>query len=134
MRVTAFLGAGACLDIGGPLTKELTDLVRKIKPQSSDFLTKQMRESTFEFVEEIIKRLDSYYNPDVCNFEEIFHALEMISSYFRGRQKHIIGKQYKPPLGAFITLNCDKWLTDKGRDEYELSIGKLITADRKSVV
>ena len=130
MRVTAFLGAGACLDIGGSSTKELTNLVRKKKQQFIDPFTKQIEESAF--VEEIASQLDSYFAPEVCTFEELFHVLEMISSYFRGRQKHIVGKQFKPPLGIFITLNCDKWLTDKGQDEYILSIAKLITG-KKSI-
>ncbi|MCF6153496.1 MAG: hypothetical protein E3K38_14680 [Candidatus Kuenenia stuttgartiensis] len=128
MRVTAFLGAGACLDIEGPSTKDLTDLVRKKKQQFLDPFTKQMIEAPF--VEDIASQLDSYFAPESCNFEDLFHVLEMMSSYFRGRQKHIIGKQYKPPLGAFITLNCDKWLTDKDKDAYMLSLGKLITAKK----
>ncbi|MBE7549221.1 MAG: SIR2 family protein [Planctomycetia bacterium] len=128
MRVTAFLGAGAYLEIGGPSTKDLTDLVRKKKQQFLDPFTEQWTE--VPFLENIASQLDSYFNSESCNFEDLFHVLEMMGSYFRGRQKHIIGKQYKPPLGAFITLNCSKWLTDKGRDEYILSVSKLITAKK----
>lgn len=132
MRITAFLGAGACLDIGGPATEELTDLVRKKKQQFFDPSTKQMKESSF--VEEIARQLDSYFapevcNPEVCNFEELFHVLETMSSYFRGAQPRT-GKKFKPPFGAFIKLNCDKWLTDKGQEEYLHSLGNLITAKK----
>ena len=108
-----------------PSTEELTDLVRKKKQQFLDHFTKQEKESPF--VEEIASQLDSYFAPEVCNFEELFHVLETMSSYFRGRQQHI-GRKYKPPFGAFIKLNCDKWLADKGREEYLLSLGKLIIA------
>lgn len=128
MRVTAFLGAGIYLDIDKELsTEDLTNLVRKKEQQFIDPFTRQKRDSFF--IDEVASKLNSYFVSKTCNFEELFHVLETMSSYFRGSQSHT-GKEYKPPFGAFIKPNYDQWLNDQGEDAYLLSLAKLITAKR----
>jgi len=72
MRATVFLGAGAAIEIGGPITSEITNAARK-KVQT--FLNRKKK-----FIDQVAKVLDKHYAEPV-SFEEIFHTLELISSY-----------------------------------------------------
>ncbi|OEF98274.1 SIR2 family protein [Desulfuribacillus alkaliarsenatis] len=106
MRVTAFLGAGASIEIGGPLAKDLTQEVRSTTQKFIDFKTKLPIEANF--IDNVSKLLDTYYAPDICNFEEIFHVLEMLDSYSSGWEPTTV-KEYKPALGAFVSPRDNKW-------------------------
>lgn len=97
-RVTALLGAGAAIDIGAPNTTEITAEVKK-KRQG---ILKGEMQYTLKGIYDVLNR---YYPDHECNFEDIFHALEMLSSY----NKAAWGKQtvykYKPSISAFIYPN-----------------------------
>lgn len=59
MRVTALLGAGASVDIGGPLSTHLTRIVRETPQRIYDFETHNFVE--YEFLEEVSSELDNFF-------------------------------------------------------------------------
>lgn len=84
-RVTCILGAGAVVDIGGPLTDRITQEIVKKNC----------------LIAEIADKLDNYYGKDNYNFEDIFHVIESLRS-FTGKKSAV--KSYKPAIGAFSTI------------------------------
>lgn len=78
MRITAFVGAGGIVEIGGLTTKELTEKVKTKKQNVFDAVEKTDVE--FNFIEKVANKLDSD-NSRQCSFEEILHVLEMLTSY-----------------------------------------------------
>lgn len=96
MNVTALLGAGAFLDVDGKstpfLTQNVVDKITEIKANS-------FCKNSEPFLKKVADELNGYWKPDKCNFEDIYHTLEMLFSY-----RHYVGegKPFRPPLGAFI--------------------------------
>jgi hypothetical protein len=85
-RVTCLLGAGSVVDIGGPITNEITQQL--VKNNS--------------LIAEITKKLNSYYGKENYNFEDIFHVIESLRS-FAGKDNAVKG--YKPAIGAFTSID-----------------------------
>ena len=112
-RITVFMGAGSAIEINGPTTDEITKIVKNIKIDTgNDFQT--------NFIKQVSGRLETYYNQQTVNFEEIFHAIERLNSYmYAWRSESVfnlkISKEtarlYKPALGAFLepTSETDKY-------------------------
>ena len=96
MNVTALLGAGAFLGVDGKstpfLTQKVIDLITEIK------ISAFCKESE-PFIKNVANKLNEYWEPDKCNFEDVYHTIEMLFSYryYVGK-----GKPFMPPLGAFI--------------------------------
>lgn len=82
MRVTALLGAGASVDIGGPLSVDLTYRVRARVQEIYDPKTQNI--NRVPFLNEVSTKLDNYFSPEKSHFEDIFYALESLSSFTRG--------------------------------------------------
>lgn len=94
-RITALLGAGAAVDIGGPTSLQLTD---KLLSQAQSPILKIIHDT-----------LQGYFKRpgELVNFEDIFHAIEKLYSLW-GAQDDLCVKKYKPHLGAFIPIK-DIW-------------------------
>lgn len=99
MSVTAFIGAGAVLGIGGPTTGTLTTAVKgrrqftNLNPGSN---------ATVPAIQEIANALDAYYPTSApANFEDIFHAVESLISLQTGLATGT-ARGFKPALGAFV--------------------------------
>ncbi len=105
MRISAFLGAGSSLELDGPSSSALTTAARKIKQVN---LKSKYDESGSFFINEIANKLDDYFGPERCNFEDIYHTLEMLYSYSRISNVRI-KKQFKPVLGAFFDELEENW-------------------------
>ena len=101
MRVTTFIGAGAAIEIGGPTTNRVTQLVRE-KEQT-------LIDKRINFIEHVAKVLERQYGQPT-NFEEIFHTLELISSYRTGWQGAI--KKFTPFLTAFAKPRLTRFFKD----------------------
>jgi len=113
MRITVFLGAGMNLDIGGPSTDCLTCLVRRRLQQISKIHNGKVEIEYVNFLNQIAEKLDAYYSPHKCNFEEIFHSLELLYSFNRGwKPKTKVVSRYKPPECAFISPRDCKWFNE----------------------
>lgn len=97
MKVTALLGAGAFLDVDGKSTPYLTQKVVEKKTEIKNIHFD--KPSPEPFLSNVADKLNEYWEPDKCNFEDIYHTLEMLFSYryYLGK-----GKPFMPPLGAFI--------------------------------
>lgn len=112
MRITAFIGAGAAIELGGPTTDLITQAVRNRK---QGFFDKKI-----QFIDRVAKVLDNYYGSP-CNFEEIFHTLELLHSYKTGLYPSTV-KMFKPPIGAFTKPRLTRFF--KQTDEPWLSFAK----------
>jgi hypothetical protein len=97
-RVTAFLGAGAVVDIGGPTTGALTKFVRAVRQEHLCPPNNWVK--GIPFLDCVAARLDQYLHPAKGNFEDLFHALETLSSLQRGWQPKTV-KQFRPHACAF---------------------------------
>jgi hypothetical protein len=97
MHVTCLLGAGASVDIGGPLSSDLTTLVRQKQQQTIN------SQQPVPFLDRVGQILDTYFHPQNSHFEDIFFTLESLNSILKGRNPGTV-KDYKPHLGAFIDL------------------------------
>jgi len=110
MRTTAFLGAGAVAEIGGPRTSELTQLVRA-KAQNG-ILTAKNVGGYIPFLDQVASQLDQRFSPSRANFEDIYHALEMLRSCQRGWQPRT-AKEFRPHLCAFTQpISQAPWFDD----------------------
>ena len=91
-RLTVLIGAGATIEIGGPTTSDIT---KKVRRKKQGFFN----ERKSYFIDRVAKVLDSHYKEPV-NFEEIYHTLELISSYEKGW----IGasKEHTPYMTPFL--------------------------------
>lgn len=98
MSVTAFIGAGAVLNVGGPSTSTLTTAVRNRAQWAGD--PRNLR-ATIPAIRQIADALDAYYAPEAANFEDIFHAVETIGSVQIGLTART-AKEFKPAVGAFV--------------------------------
>jgi hypothetical protein len=107
--ITALLGAGITKDIDGIMSDELT---MKIMQEQYDCAA-----DTKSFpVCAIYNSLCRFYNDGEkdkepgkeikVNFEDVFNALEIISSLQQSKNKNI-WKKYKSPIGAFTNLNLE---------------------------
>ncbi len=96
-RVTALLGAGAAIDIGAPSTADITKEVIK-KRQG---FGKGEMQYTLKGIHDV---LNSYYHDHECNFEDIFHTLEMLLSYKAAWGKRTV-YGHKPSIAAFVYPN-----------------------------
>jgi SIR2-like domain len=101
MSVTAFIGAGAVLDIGGPTTSCLTNAVKRLQQWKGDLGSN----ATVPAIQQIANALDNYYAPNTANFEDIFHAIESLISLQTGLTPKT-AKEYKPAIGAFVSPNA----------------------------
>ncbi len=102
MSVTAFIGAGAVLNIGGPTTSRLTDAV-KLRLQWDGVPNSNVNVPA---IQQIADALDRYYPAATpANFEDIFHAVESLISLRTGIAPRTV-KEYKPAIGAFVTANA----------------------------
>jgi len=99
---TVFLGAGAVIEIGGPKTEFLTDAIRR-KYQS-------WRGANVDFINQIASQLDLFYG-EPCNFEEIFHTLELLTSYTRAWQQRT-AKEFSPYLAPFVEPKLKEYFSD----------------------
>lgn len=97
MHVTSLLGAGASVDIGGPLSTELTTLVRQKMQQIINC------PAPVPFIERVGQALDTYFHPQNSHFEDIFFTLESLNSFLKGSSPGTV-KDYKPHLGAFLHI------------------------------
>ncbi|HYV26387.1 MAG TPA: SIR2 family protein [Candidatus Eisenbacteria bacterium] len=97
MSVTAFIGAGAVLNIGGPTTSRLTDAV-KLRDQWDGIPNSNVRVPA---IQQIGTALDTYFRTS-ANFEDIFHAVESLIS-LRAGLTPTSSKEFKPAIGAFVT-------------------------------
>src|ERR1700724_2882679 len=114
MRITAFIGAGATIQIGGPTTEQLTEVV-KLQEQWVGDPTKLS--DKVPAIRAIAEALDHSYCPEPtkcpthancpnrANFEDIFNAIEALTSLQTG-QRTDTAKPFKPALGAFVTPNA----------------------------
>lgn len=100
-RVTALVGAGACIDIGGPTTVGLTDSIRGLSVFDSDG-------QNVNFIDQVAQQLNNYYRSSQCNFEDIFHTIEDLDSYAGGFRQSTV-KEYKPVIGAFVNQLPGEW-------------------------
>ena len=108
-RITAFLGAGAVIEIGGPTSYELTKLVKKKK---QTYLIKHPPSMKYvRFIKDIATRLDNNSKDSKANFEGIFHTLEMLSSYSSGLNSGTI-RRYRPSITSFTAPIDKKWFDD----------------------
>ena len=106
MRVLAFLGAGATVEIGGPTTSQLTEKIRKQRQNLWDPTTKRVRKLLF--LRRVSSLLDKHYAPEAANFEDVFHALEMLDSFGTGWNPGTV-KEYKPGIAAFVRPRWKKY-------------------------
>ena len=95
MRVTTFIGAGAAIEIEDPTTNGITQAVRK---QTQTHFNQRTN-----FIDRIAKTLDTHYL-EPSNFKEMFHTLELISSYKTGWKGAV--KKYTPYMTAFASPDC----------------------------
>ncbi|QGG48874.1 SIR2 family protein [Heliorestis convoluta] len=102
-RVTAFLGAGSSIEIGGPLA---TDLTSKVRNKKQIFQGKNV-----DFINNIAKTLNNSYKNNQGNFEDIFHVLEMLTSLNRSWRAET-AKKYKTPISAFVKKNNVDYFND----------------------
>lgn len=98
MRITALLGAGAAVDIGGPLSSDLTKTVRA---KTQDLFVPGHGMVTTPLLGRIADILDDYFGPQGCHFEDIFYTLESLATYEKANHPGVI-KKFKPHLGAFL--------------------------------
>jgi hypothetical protein len=98
MSVTAFIGAGAVLNVGGPSTSTLTTAVKNRAQWTGD---PRNPHATIPAIRQIADALDAYYAPEGANFEDIFHAIEGIGSVQIGLTART-AKEFKPAVGAFV--------------------------------
>ena len=102
MSVTAFIGAGAVLGIGGPTTADLTAAIKRRRQWRGN---PRHRFAKVSAIREVADALDLYFQPATANFEDIFHAIESLESLRVGLQAGT-AKEFKPALGAFVTRNA----------------------------
>ena len=93
VRITALLGSGSTLQVGGPTTTALSEAVRKKN----------------QFIDEIGKRLDALLLPTQCNFEDIFDVLETLQSWGTGSAPGT-APRYKPREIPFLDHLDPRWL------------------------
>jgi hypothetical protein len=108
-RIIAFLGAGACIDIGGPTSLELMKLVKKKKQRYSTNPPPILK--SISFIKEVATRLDNNSKDSKTNFEEIFHTLEMLSSYSSGLGLGTV-RTHRPSISSFTAPIDKKWFND----------------------
>lgn len=99
MSVTAFIGAGAVLNIGGPTTAALTTAVKNRAQWIGD---PRNRHATIPAIRQIADALDAYYAPESANFEDIFHAIETIESVRIGLIART-AKEFKPAAALLVS-------------------------------
>lgn len=120
MRLTAFIGTGAAIEIDGPTTNVITTEVRKKKQK---FLNKSTA-----FIDRVAKVLDKHYGTP-CNFEEIYHVLEQINSFRTGWGG--ASKRYTPYMTAFSKPGLTRFFKDaitinSAKDDLIAVVAKLI--------
>jgi len=108
LKVTALLGAGAVLEIGGSSTDYLTELVMKHKTVLCG--TSSMGKVEELFIFNIANELNSLWKSEKCNFEDILDALEKLYSY---RLYGSDPKKFKPTFGAFIAPKNEDYFNRK---------------------
>ena len=139
MGVTAFLGAGAAFDIGGPSVQQLTDWVRK---KEQPFQGAYAR-----IIDEIGKILDDFYDGNklsgMANFEQIFYVLEMLQTYIIAKrpETHI---SFKPPFTPFIDIDkaldkialsyAEKYKEIHGKEPMENNLSILISQAKQDLI
>ncbi|MFL3663008.1 MAG: SIR2 family protein [Flavobacteriales bacterium] len=96
MRLTAFIGAGAAIEIDGPTTNTITTKVRKKKQK---FLHKSTA-----FIDRVAKVLDKHYD------KEIYHVLEQINSFRTGWGG--ASKKFTPYMTAFAKPRLTRFFKD----------------------
>ncbi|MBE0541974.1 MAG: SIR2 family protein [Verrucomicrobia bacterium] len=94
MSVTAFIGAGAALNIGGPTTNALTNAI-KLRQQWDGVPNSKVKVPA---IQQIADALDQHFAPESANFEDVFHAVESLISLRAGGT----AKAFKPAIGAFV--------------------------------
>jgi hypothetical protein len=116
LKISALFGAGATIDLGGPSTPKLTELirdpgriVREVNGRSSKIDKRKME--TVEFIDDIGIQLDESYPYKEADFEEIFHVIETLRSYKGGWCNKAV-KGRKPPAAAFLSPRDLKWFDD----------------------
>lgn len=97
MRVTALLGAGATVDIGGIMSDELTQYVIEKEQKYTD---RDGGETKRQFLKEIYNKLNEYDNKP-HNFEDVFNLLEWIYSLLMSKKN----TSQKTPLGAVLDIS-----------------------------
>ena len=127
MKATALLGAGACIEIGGSSTKDLTESVKSHKLIMSQAFRRDKIEEPFLL--NVANELNNFWDPEKCTFEDILDALEKLYSF------RLFGsdpKYFKPSLGAFIAPIKDKEYYFN-REYLERSLRDLVTIIADSV-
>ena len=108
MSVTAFIGAGAVLNIGGPTTNTLTNAI-KLREQWNGVPHSNVNVPA---IQQIADALDAYYpTATPANFEDIFNAVESLISLRTGLAPRT-AKEFKPAIGAFVAPTAAAHHTD----------------------
>ncbi len=97
-RITAIVGAGAAIDIGGCSTKKITEEV-SCKNNPHESITNCLLNQVYNILVE-------KYHPGT-NFEDIFYILEMLHSYQIGWNKETTNREMIPPFSRFVELRND---------------------------
>lgn len=100
-RCTVFAGAGLSISIGGCISSTLTTHIRSIQqtipgPGGTSYQR--------PFINEVATVLDTYFGQP-CNFEDIFHTLEILGSCVHAHNPRT-AKQFKPHFLPFFTANA----------------------------
>lgn len=113
-KPTILLGAGAVLDIGGPLTKELTQRIIKEKKYTN--YSVKGRSGEYPYFETVTRVYN--YLKEKCsfepNFEHLFHVLEMLSSYNFAWHQNCMGAKTNLVFAPFI-------VPEEGFASYEIN-------------
>jgi SIR2-like domain len=97
--ITIILGAGAAIKIGGPSTGEITSKIRSEIVEWIPLKGRRIHKS--RLLNEVGERLDHLFAPQACNFEHIFHTLEMLDS-IRISKHPKVKAIFKQPLAGFV--------------------------------
>lgn len=131
--VTALLGAGATLDIGGKTTAAITATIRR---QQQTVFRPPAPLTFIPFLDKLASCLDNYYSPARSTFEDVFEALEAITTYKRAWDP-MCAKEYKPPFAPFAKEVDPSWFNDNvllltaGRDLIEKVASEIATYDEQ---
>jgi hypothetical protein len=101
-RCTVFSGAGLSIPVGGLVSTTLTALIRNTTQEYVDPSNPTGPLLRRQFIDEVARVLDVYFAPQSCNFEDIFHALEVLDSCVNVGSTGTI-KQFKPHFYPFFT-------------------------------
>lgn len=96
MRVTALLGAGATVDIGGIVSEKLTQYIIEKEQKCGDTETGEAKR---QFLKEIYVELNKYDNKP-HNFEDVFNLLEWIYTFLISK----INTSQKTPLATVLDI------------------------------